>query len=45
MIGAGLAGSETAWQLVKRGVPVQLYEMRPKKSSPAHHSEDIAELV
>ena len=31
VIGAGLAGSEAAWQLVKRGVPVQLYEMRPKK--------------
>ena len=45
VIGAGLAGSEAAWQLVKRGVPVQLYEMRPKKSSPAHHSADFAELV
>ena len=43
VIGAGLAGSEAAWQLVKRGVPVQLYEMRPKKSSPAHHSADFAE--
>lgn len=45
VIGAGLAGSEAAWQLVKRGIPVQLYEMRPKKSSPAHRSADFAELV
>ena len=38
IVGAGLAGSEAAWQLVKRGIPVRLYEMRPYKSSPAHHS-------
>lgn len=45
IVGAGLAGSEAAWQLVKRGIPVRLYEMRPHKSSPAHHSADFAELV
>lgn len=45
VVGAGLAGSEAAWQLVKRGIPVKLYEMRPQKSSPAHHSADFAELV
>ena len=45
LIGAGLAGSEAAWQLVKRGIPVELWEMRPVKSSPAHHSGDFAELV
>ncbi len=45
IVGAGLAGSEAAWQLVKRGIPVRLYEMRPYKSSPAHHSANFAELV
>ena len=45
IVGAGLAGVEACWQLVKRGIPVTLIEMRPKKSSPAHHSEDFAELV
>ncbi|AFM42447.1 tRNA:m(5)U-54 methyltransferase [Desulfosporosinus acidiphilus SJ4] len=45
VIGAGLAGSEAAWQLAKRGVNVDLYEMRPSKFSPAHHSEGFAELV
>ncbi|TCL56485.1 methylenetetrahydrofolate--tRNA-(uracil-5-)-methyltransferase [Hydrogenispora ethanolica] len=45
IIGAGLAGSEAAWQLVKRNVPVRLYEMRPGKMTPAHHSGDFAELV
>ena len=45
VIGAGLAGSEAAWQLAQRGIPVRLYEMRPKKSSPAHHTGDFAELV
>lgn len=45
VIGAGLAGCEATWQLVKRGIPVDLYEMRPQKSSPAHHSADFAELV
>lgn len=45
VIGAGLAGSEAAWQLANRGIPVILHEMRPVKSSPAHHTEDFAELV
>ena len=45
VIGAGLAGSEAAWQLVRRGIPVELVEMRPVKSSPAHHTEYFAELV
>ena len=45
VVGAGLAGCEAAWQLVKRGVPVKLYEMKPLKYSPAHHSEGFAELV
>ncbi|MDF2521874.1 MAG: methylenetetrahydrofolate--tRNA-((54)-C(5))-methyltransferase ((2)-oxidizing) TrmFO [Clostridia bacterium] len=45
VIGAGLAGSEAAWQLAKRGIKVKLYEMRPKNSTPAHHTEKFAELV
>ena len=45
VLGAGLAGSECAWQLAKRGIPVRLYEMKPLKRSPAHHSDDFAELV
>ena len=45
VIGAGLAGSEAAWQLAKRDIPVILHEMRPVKSTPAHTSEDFAELV
>ena len=45
VIGAGLAGSEAAWQLAVRGVQVTLYEMRPQASSPAHHTEQFAELV
>ncbi|WP_035186834.1 FADH(2)-oxidizing methylenetetrahydrofolate--tRNA-(uracil(54)-C(5))-methyltransferase TrmFO [Alteribacter aurantiacus] len=45
VIGAGLAGSEAAWQLAKRGVKVHLYEMRPKKQTPAHHTDKFAELV
>ena len=45
VIGAGLAGAEAAWQLAKRGIGVELYEMRPEKMSPAHHSPDFAELV
>lgn len=45
VIGAGLAGSEAAWQLAKRGVKVSLYEMRPKKMTPAHKTENFAELV
>ena len=45
VIGAGLAGSEAAWQLAQRGLQVRLYEMKPIKMSPAHHSPDFAELV
>lgn len=45
VIGAGLAGSEAVWQLVKRDIPVDLYEMRPSKQSPAHHTDQFAELV
>ncbi|WP_062197844.1 FADH(2)-oxidizing methylenetetrahydrofolate--tRNA-(uracil(54)-C(5))-methyltransferase TrmFO [Massilibacterium senegalense] len=45
VIGAGLAGSEAAWQLANRGVKVKLYEMRPKKQTPAHHTDKFAELV
>ena len=43
--GAGLAGCEAAWQAASRGVAVTLYEMKPKKFTPAHHSEGYAELV
>ena len=45
VIGAGLAGSEAAWQLANRGFQVALYEMKPEKMTPAHHSPDFAELV
>ena len=45
VIGAGLAGSEAAWQLANRGIDVELYEMKPHKMSPAHHSSNFAELV
>ena len=45
VIGAGLAGSEAAWQLANRGIEVELYEMRPTKKTPAHHTGDFAELV
>ena len=45
VIGAGLAGCEAAWQLAQRDVQVTLYEMKPGKMSPAHHSTDFAELV
>ncbi len=45
VIGAGLAGCEAAWQLAQRGISVTLYEMKPKKMSPAHHCADFAELV
>ncbi|MBF0359282.1 MAG: methylenetetrahydrofolate--tRNA-(uracil(54)-C(5))-methyltransferase (FADH(2)-oxidizing) TrmFO [Magnetococcales bacterium] len=45
VIGAGLAGSEAAWQLAKQEVPVRLYEMRPKITTPAHRTGDCAELV
>ncbi len=45
VIGAGLAGSEAAWQLAQRGIPVELHEMKPEKKSPAHRSDGFAELV
>ena len=44
VIGAGLAGSEAAWQLAQRGIHVDLYEMKPVKMTPAHHSSAFAEL-
>ncbi len=45
VIGAGLAGSEAAWQIASRGVQVRLYEMRPVQQTPAHHTDKFAELV
>src|SRR6266850_4054436 len=45
IIGAGLAGSEAAWQCARRGVAVELCEMRPVRSTPAHQTSDFAELV
>ena len=45
VVGAGLAGSECAWQLAERGIPVTLYEMRPERYTPAHHTPLFAELV
>lgn len=45
VIGAGLAGCEAAWQLAERGINVTLYEMKPEKKTPAHHSDSFAELV
>ena len=45
VIGAGLAGSEAAWQLAQRGIQVELVEMKPHKMTPAHHSENFGELV
>ena len=45
IIGAGLAGSEAAWQCARRGLDVELYEMRPVRSTPAHQTADFAELV
>ena len=43
--GAGLAGCEAAWQIANRGIKVKLYEMKPQKYTPAHHSPEFAELV
>ena len=43
--GAGLAGCEAAWQAAERGVKVELYEMKPERYTPAHHSPQFAELV
>ena len=45
VVGAGLAGSEAAWQAVQRGIPVDLYEMRPVKNTPAHKTDLFGELV
>ncbi len=45
VIGGGLAGTEAAWQIARAGIPVTLYEMRPVRSSPAHHTQELAELV
>jgi methylenetetrahydrofolate--tRNA-(uracil-5-)-methyltransferase len=45
IVGGGLAGSEAAWQAAERGVEVILYEMRPRKMTPAHVSDRLAELV
>ncbi len=45
VIGGGLAGTEAAWQIAQAGVAVTLYEMRPVRTSPAHHTEELAELV
>lgn len=44
VIGAGLAGCEAAWQLAQRGIGVTLHEMKPEKTTPAHHTADFAEL-
>jgi methylenetetrahydrofolate--tRNA-(uracil-5-)-methyltransferase len=45
VIGAGLAGCEAAWQIARQGIRVKLFEMKPNKKTPAHHSDDFAELV
>lgn len=45
VIGAGLAGAEAAWQIARKGIKVDLYEMRPKRMTPAHHTDGFAELV
>ena len=45
VIGAGLAGSEAAWQIANSGIRVKLVEMRPLHSTPAHHSSEFGELV
>ncbi len=45
IIGAGLAGCEAAWQIAGRGIPVELFEMRPKRMTPAHQSDRLGELV
>src|ERR1700704_5859979 len=45
IVGAGLAGSEAAWQCARRGVEVDLFEMRPVRTTPAHQTADFAELV
>ncbi|HMJ22448.1 MAG TPA: FAD-dependent oxidoreductase, partial [Terriglobales bacterium] len=45
IVGAGLAGSEAAWQCARRGIAVELCEMRPVRLTPAHQTADFAELV
>ena len=45
VIGGGLAGTEAAYQIAKRGIKVKLYEMKPKKFSPAHSNKNLAEIV
>ena len=45
IIGAGLAGSEAAWQLLRKGIAVEMIEMKPEHQTPAHHSDQFAELV
>ena len=45
VVGAGFAGCEAAWTLAQNGIPVTLWEMKPQKFSPAHHSPDFAELI
>src|SRR5438445_10400502 len=45
IVGAGLAGSEAAWHCARRGMAVELFEMRPLRSTPAHRTSDFAELV
>src|SRR5215218_6777910 len=45
VIGGGLAGSEAAWQIADRGVPVVLHEMRPVRGTDAHHTDGLAEMV
>ena len=45
VVGAGLAGCEAAWQIAKFGIPVELIDIKPHSFTPAHHSEDLAELV
>ena len=45
IIGAGLAGCEAAWQAARRGIDLELWEMKPRRFTPAHHSPDLAELV
>src|SRR3954453_19648245 len=45
VVGGGLAGSETVWQIAQSGCPVVLHEMRPRRATDAHHTDRLAELV
>ena len=45
VIGGGLAGTEAAWQAAELGIRVRLYEMRPQRTTPAHVTDNLAELV